>query len=150
MTTMISSEILSQHLINIPLTTTIFRGNDKPDMKKKLKRAIMKRIRLKRVSNMTKSTEDIEEYKKHRNIVVRLNSYENLDPNKSGKVGMALTDLSKAYDCIPHDLLLAKLEAYGCGLDSLNLIHSYLTNRLQGVKINGTYSNWQQVKSSVS
>ena len=58
------------------------------------------------------------------------------------KVGIVLTDLSKAYDCIPHDLLLAKLEAHGFGLDSLNLIHSYLTNRLQRVMINGTYSNW--------
>ena len=48
-----------------------------------------------------------------------------------------------------HDLLLAKLEAYGFSLDSLNLLHSYLTNRLQRVKINGTYSNWQQLKSGV-
>ena len=58
-------------------------------------------------------------------------------------------DLSKAYDCIPHDLLSAKLEAYGFSLDSLNLLHSYLTNRLQRVKVNGTYSNWQLVKTSV-
>ena len=62
---------------------------------------------------------------------------------------MVLMDLSKAYDCIPHDLLLAKLEAYGFSLDSLNLLHSYLTNRLQRVNINGTYSNWRQVKSGV-
>ena len=62
---------------------------------------------------------------------------------------MVLMDLSKAYDCIPHDLLLAKLEAYGFSLDSLNLLHSNLTNRLQRVKINGTYSNWQLVKSGV-
>ena len=59
----------------------------------------------------------------------------------SGKVGMVLMDLSKAYDCIPHDLLLAKLEAYGFGLESLNFMNSYLPNRLQRVKINGPYSN---------
>ena len=69
--------------------------------------------------------------------------------DRSGKVGMVLMDLSKAYDCIPHDLLLAKLEAYGFALDSLNLMNSYLTNRLQRVKVNGTYSSWQQVKSGV-
>ena len=69
--------------------------------------------------------------------------------DKSGKVGMVLMDLSKAYDCIPQGLPLAKLEAYVFSLDSLNLLHSYLTNRLQRVKINGTYSNWQQVKSGV-
>ena len=62
---------------------------------------------------------------------------------------MVLMDLSKAYDCIPHDLLLAKLEAYGFSLEILNLMNSYLTNRLQRVKVNGTYSSWQQVKSGV-
>ena len=49
---------------------------------------------------------------------------------------MVLMDLSKAYDCIPHVLLLAKLEAYGFCLESLNLMNSYLTNRLQRVKVN--------------
>ena len=61
--------------------------------------------------------------------------------DRPGKVGMVLMNLSKAYDCIPHDLLLAKLEAYGFSLESLNLMNSYLTNRLQRVKVNGTYSN---------
>ena len=62
---------------------------------------------------------------------------------------MVLMDLSKAYDCIPHDLLLAKLEAYGFSLESLDFMNSYLTNRLQRVKVNGTFSSWQQVKSGV-
>ena len=50
-------------------------------------------------------------------------------PDKSGKVGIVLTDLSKVPNCIPHDLLLAKFEAYGFGLDSLNLMHSYLRRK---------------------
>ena len=62
---------------------------------------------------------------------------------------MVLMDLSKAYDCITHYLLLAKLEAHGFGLESLNLMNSYVTIRLQKVKVNGTYSSWQQVKSGV-
>ena len=69
--------------------------------------------------------------------------------DRSGKVGMVLMDLSKAYDCIPRDSLLATLETYGFSLESLSLMNSYLTNRLQRVKVNGTYSSWQQVKSDV-
>ena len=43
-------------------------------------------------------------------------------------VGMVLMDLSKAYDCIPHDLLIAKFVAYRSSYCSLLLIHSYLSN----------------------
>ena len=44
-------------------------------------------------------------------------------------VGAVMTDLSKAFDCIPHDLSIAKLEAYGLGEKALSYIFSYLTNR---------------------
>ena len=49
---------------------------------------------------------------------------ENLD--KIFLVGAVLTDLSKAFDCIPHDLLIAKLSAYGLSSDSLCLFIIYL------------------------
>ena len=56
-----------------------------------------------------------------------------------------LTDLLKAFDCLPHELLIAKLDAYGFDKSSLKLIHTYLSNRKQRVKINGRYSSWSEI-----
>ena len=61
-----------------------------------------------------------------------------------------LTDLSKAFDCIAHDLLIAKLAAYGFSDTALRYIYSYLSNRKQCVRINNTYSNYQKIISRVS
>ena len=62
---------------------------------------------------------------------------------------MVLMDLSKAYDCIHHDLLIAKIVAYGFGHYSLLLIHNYLSNRKQRVKVESEFSEWQEIKSGV-
>ena len=69
--------------------------------------------------------------------------------DKSGFVGAILMDLSKAYDCLPHDLLVAKLEAYGIDKTGLNLIHNYLSNRKQRTKINSWYSDWYDIVRGV-
>ena len=63
-----------------------------------------------------------------------------LDQNKI--VGAVLMDLSKAFDSIPHDLLIAKLGAYGVDKEGLKLIYSYLENRKQSVRINNKYSSF--------
>ena len=55
--------------------------------------------------------------------------------------GVLLTDLSKAYDCLDHELLMAKLKAYGFNLAALKLVHDYLSNRKQRTKANRTYSS---------
>ena len=62
-----------------------------------------------------------------------------------GNFGALLADLSKAFDCLPHDFLIAKLHAYGLDMPSLKLLHSYLTKRRQRVKINNTYSSWSEI-----
>ena len=55
-------------------------------------------------------------------------------------VGAVLMDLSKAFDCVPHDLLIAKLHAYKFDMKTLILFYSYLKNRQQCVKIKDTFS----------
>ena len=54
-------------------------------------------------------------------------------------------DLSKVYDCLPHDLLFTKFDAYGIGKSGLNLLLSYLLNRKQSTKVNSKYSDWYDI-----
>ena len=65
--------------------------------------------------------------------------------DQNGTCAALLTDLSKAFDCLPNDLLLAKLHAYGCDLQLLKLLNSYLGNSHQRVKINHFYSSWAEI-----
>ena len=63
-----------------------------------------------------------------------------------GKIpGALLTDLSKAFDCINHDLIIAKLNAYGFSKNSLRFIRSYLSNRCQRTKVNSSFSSWAEL-----
>ena len=60
-----------------------------------------------------------------------------------------LTDLSKAFDCINHELLIAKLDAYGFSHLSLIYIHSYISDRKQRTKVNNSYSSWTSPDTGV-
>ena len=64
--------------------------------------------------------------------------------------GALLTDLSKTFDYLSHDLLIAKLHAYGLDLASLKLIQDYLTNRKQRTKVDSFYSSWEKILSGVA
>ena len=57
-------------------------------------------------------------------------------------IGAIFMDLSKAFDCIPHKLLLSKLHAYGVSEEACSLIMSYLHRRKQRVKIGNCRSQW--------
>ena len=61
--------------------------------------------------------------------------------DSGGAFGALLTDLSKEFDCLPLDLLIAKLNAYGFDKKALKLIYSYLSSRKQRVKVNDSYSS---------
>ena len=56
-----------------------------------------------------------------------------------------LTVLYKAFDCLLHDLTIAKLNSYGFNLTALNPIHNYLTKRKQRTKINQSHSSWEDI-----
>ena len=66
-----------------------------------------------------------------------------------GVFGALIAELSEAFDCIPYDLIIAKLEAYGFQTDALNLVYDYLSYRKQRVKINETFSSWKNIKYGV-
>ena len=69
--------------------------------------------------------------------------------DKKNIAGALLTDLSKAFDCINHELLIAKLDAYEFDYSSLSLIFSYLSGRKQRTKVNSAYSTWSNIKTGV-
>ena len=63
--------------------------------------------------------------------------------------GALLTDLSKTFDCLNHDFLIAKLNTYGFSLSALRLIHDYLSNRKQRIRVNSS-STWMEIVFWVS
>ena len=69
--------------------------------------------------------------------------------DEGGETGAVLSDLSKAFDCIDHNLLIAKLNAYGSEKQSINFIYSYLTKRKQRTKVDSAVSSWEMLFSGV-
>ena len=65
--------------------------------------------------------------------------------DNGGALDALLTDLMKAFDCLPYDLLIAKLDAYSFDKSSLKSMQSYLSNRKQRVTINDRYSSWSEI-----
>ena len=82
-------------------------------------------------------------------VLIRLieNWKKSLDEKKF--VGAVLMDLSKAFDSIHHDLLIAKMYAYGFSIKAVTFFYSYLKRRKQNVKINNTHSVFQVLLSGV-
>ena len=69
--------------------------------------------------------------------------------DEGGTFGVLLTDLSNAFDCMTHDLLIAKLHALNFDMNALNFIFGYLTGRKQRVKINSRFSSYLNIFQGV-
>ena len=69
--------------------------------------------------------------------------------DNKGYAGAVLMDLSKAFDTINHELLIAKLHAYGFHKNALKLIFSYIPDRWQRTKINLSFSSWSELLQGV-
>lgn len=70
--------------------------------------------------------------------------------DKRKSFGAVLTDLSKVFDCLPHELLLVKVYAYRFSLSCLWLVYSYLSNRKQRTKTNENYGSWEKILFGVT
>ena len=69
--------------------------------------------------------------------------------DKGETFGALLTDLSKAFDCMTYDLLIAKLHALNFDMSALNLIFDDLTERKQRVKINSRFISYLDIFQGV-
>jgi len=69
--------------------------------------------------------------------------------DKNMYVAAILMDLSKAFDCLPHDLLMLKLKHYNLSEGALSLIKSYLSNRQQCVKFGTVFSGFRELVKGV-
>ena len=70
--------------------------------------------------------------------------------DQGGDYAALVTDLSKAFDCLPHDPIIVQLHAYGFDKASLGLMQSYFTGRYQRVKVNDSCSLWSLITQGVS
>ena len=59
--------------------------------------------------------------------------------------GAVPTYLFEAFDCLSHELLITKLEAYGFDKSPRIFAYDYLKNRMQRIKVNGSYSSWKEL-----
>ena len=73
-------------------------------------------------------------------LLMMLETWKEARDNKEA-FGTLLTDISKTFDCLSHDLLIAKLRAYGLDLASLEILRDYLTNIKQRTKVHSFYSS---------
>jgi len=115
---------------------------------------VFERIIHKQISSYmnNKFSKKLSGFRKHHNtqtsMVKMIDDWKkNLD--KGNKVGALIMDLSKAFDTLNHELIIAKLDAYGFCTDTLSFILNYLNTRFQRTKINKSFSSWLKILCGV-
>ncbi len=78
-------------------------------------------------------------------VLIRMNETIRIALDEGKIVCAVLMDLSKAFDCIPHKLLLAKFRSYGVSINACTLLLSYFLNRKQRVKLGLQSSDWDNI-----
>ena len=82
-------------------------------------------------------------------VILQLTEFWRQSLDKRNCVGTVAMDLSKAFDSMPHGLLIAKLSAYGVSKHACNLITNFLCNRRQRTKVMGKCSEWVTINRGV-
>ena len=113
-------DTLNKH---VSLKRKYLRANHSNFITKELSKAIMQRSKLRNLYLKVRSAENKIRYKKER----------------KGVFSTVLTDLPKAFECLPHQFLIAKLSAYGFDIKSMAFISVYLKNRKQKTQIGSTF-----------
>ena len=89
-----------------------------------------------------------KDFSTQRCLVSVIEKWKSANDNKKS-IGALLTDLSKAFHCLSHDPLIAKLNAYGFNMSNFQFVHSYFKNCMQRTKINSEYSSWEEIMFGV-
>ena len=100
----------------------------------------------------TKFSELLTDFRENHNTqyaLIRMIENWKTQLNKRKKISVIIKDLSKAFDTLNHNLLVAKLKAYGLQLNAASFIKNYLTNRYQGCKIGDSFSEWERITVGV-
>ena len=130
------------------------KKNDRPVSVLPAVSKVFERILLRQISNYIDNllSPYLYGYRKGfnpQNALLTLSEKCRITLDKQGYGGAILMDLSKAFDTLDHDLLIAKLHAYVFDYLALKLIKSYLNERLQKIKINTTFSSWSKLTVGV-
>ena len=96
--------------------------------------------------------EHVFTYRKHHGTdtaLLHLTEQWRQELNQHNIIGIVRMDLSKAFDTLPHELLVAKLKTYGADGKTTDLVHDYLANRRQRVRLGDKFSNWKETSVGV-